>query len=381
MIHLHEPFLDKSDLKSLTECYKAGWISTGGDKVKAFEKLICKITKSKYAIATNNCTSALQISIMLSGVKPGDEVIVPAISFIATINSVIYNFGTPLFLDVDDYFNLDVDKTIEFLNKNTFFQKGQTYNKKTKKIIRAVVIAHIFGNPANVHKLKNICKKKKIKIIEDAAESLGSYHIVDKKKIHTGTVGDFGCISFNGNKVITSGGGGIILTKNHKIEKKIRYIINQSKDDTLYFKHNNLGFNMSMTNLHAAIGYSQLKRLDKVIKIKKKINKFYDINIKKIKGLNILSSPKNTISNFWLNILEIDSKMYGMNKTKIIQNLLKNKVNVRSIWYPNHKQKFLKKYQSFKIIKAIRKYNTSICLPSGPTLKAHDLKKILSILK
>lgn len=138
---------------------------------------------------------------------------------------------------------------------------------------------------------------------------------------------------------------------------------------------------MSMTNLHAAIGLSQLKRLDKVIKIKEKINRFYNVNIKKIKGLNILSTPKNTISNFWLNILEIDPKIYGVNKKKVIHNLLKNKVNVRSIWYPNHKQKFLKKYQSFEITKAIKKYNTSICLPSGPTLKAYDLKKILSILK
>ena len=381
MIHLHEPVLDKNDLKSLLECYNTGWISTGGEKVKAFEKLICKITKSKYAIATNNCTAALQISIMLSGVKPGDEVIVPAISFIATINSVIYNFGTPLFMDIDDFYNLDVDKTIDFLKNHTFFKKGLTYNKKTKKIIRAVVIAHIFGNPANVHKLKNVCNKMNIKIIEDAAESLGSYHIVNKKKIHTGTIGDFGCISFNGNKVITSGGGGIILVKNQQIEKKIRYIINQSKDDTLYYKHNNLGFNMSMTNLHGSIAFSQLQKLEKIIKIKNKINLFYNKNIKKIKGLNILGSPKNTKSNFWLNILEIDVKIYGKNKTKVIHDFLKNQINVRSVWYPNHKQKFLKKYQSYKITNAIKKYKASICLPSGPGLKIKDLKKIVLILK
>ncbi len=381
MIHLHEPSLDKKDLKSLLDCYDSGWISVGGEKVKAFEKLICKITGAKYAVATNNCTAALQISIMLSGVKPGDEVIVPAISFIATINSVIYNFGNPIFMDIDDYFNLDVEKTIKFLKKNTYSKNGLTYNKKTKKIIRAIVIAHIFGNPADVHKLKSLCKKMKIKIIEDAAESLGSYHIVNKKKIHTGTTGDFGCISFNGNKIITSGGGGVILVNNRQMEKKIRYTINQSKDDTLYYKHHNLGFNMSMTNLHGAIAHSQLQKLHKIIKIKKKINLFYNNNIKKIKGLKLLSNPKNTKSNFWLNILEIDSRLYGKNKTKLIKKFLKNKINVRSVWYPNHKQKFLKKYQSYDIKKTIKKYQTSICLPSGPTLKEIDLKKILTILK
>ena len=133
MIHLHEPLLDKYDLKSLLNCYNSRWISTGGNKVKAFEKLICKITGAKYAIATNNCTAALQISLMMSGVKPGDEVIVPAISFIATINSVIYNFGSPVFMDVDDYFNLDIDKTIKFLNENTFKKKDILITKKQKK--------------------------------------------------------------------------------------------------------------------------------------------------------------------------------------------------------------------------------------------------------
>tara|TARA_B100001175_G_C19270360_1_gene523851 strand:- start:283 stop:777 length:495 start_codon:yes stop_codon:yes gene_type:complete len=164
------------------------------------------------------------------------------------------------------------------------------------------------------------------------------------------------------------------------MEKKIRYIINQSKDDTLYYKHHNLGFNMSMSNLHGAIAFSQLKKLNKFIKIKKKINSFYKNNIKKIKGLKISSSPKNTKSNYWLNILEVESKIYGKNKINLIQKFLKNKINVRSVWYPNHKQKFLKNYQSYRIKKTIKKYETSICLPSGPTLKNTDLKKIVSIL-
>ncbi len=381
MIHLHEPSLNKKDLKSLLECYRSGWISSGGNKVKAFEKLVCKVTGAKYAVATTNCTAALQISLMLSGVKVGDEVIVPAISFIATINSVIYNFGSPIFMDIDDHFNLDVEKTIKFLKTNTFRKNGFTYNKKTKKIIKAIVIAHIFGNPANVQKLKRVTKNMNIKIVEDAAESLGSYHLKNNKKIHTGTLGDFGCISFNGNKIITSGGGGIILVNNRQIEKKIRYIINQSKDDILYYKHHNLGFNMSMTNLHGSIGFSQLKKLDEVIKAKSKINSYYENNIKKINGLKITRCPSNTRSNFWLNILEIDTRVYGRSKTELMKKFLNEKVNVRSVWFPNHKQKYLKKYQSYEIKNANKMYKRSICLPSGPTLKNSDLKKIVAILK
>ncbi len=379
--NLHEPIFDKKDFTSLKKCFETGWISSGGNFEEKFENLLKKKINAKYISAVINCTSALQISLKLAGVKRNHEVLVPTITFISTINAILYNNADPLFMDVDNYFNLDENKTIEFLNNETFFKNGRSYNKKTNKIISAVIVVHTFGNAAKIDKLYSLCKKKKIQLIEDAAESLGVQYKKGKFKYKfTGNIGLIGCISFNGNKIITSGGGGAIITSNKKIIKKFKHLINQSKVDTINFIHDQIGYNMRISNLHASIGFSQLKKLEKFILKKKKIHEFYIKKINKINGLKILPVPDYCKSNYWLNILEFDPKIYKLNKTQIIKKFKKNNINVRSVWYPNHLQKPFKKFNSFKIEKALKKVNNSICLPSSVNLSKNVLNQIYRLL-
>ena len=269
-ISLHSPIFDGKEIQFANNCIKSSWLSSSGKFVKLFEDKVKSFTKSKFAIACVNGTAALQISLRLAGVKNSHEVIVPTITFIAPINAVRYNGANPIFMDCDEYCNIDVKKTIEFINKETFFKKQFTYNKKTKNKISAIIVVHVFGNPVNLEPLIKICKKRNIKIIEDGSESLGSKYVSGKlKNKHTGTVGYLGCLSFNLNKIVTSGGGGMILTNNKKIAKKAKYLTNQAKDDSVNFVHNSIGYNFGLTNIHAAIGYAQLNKLNKVLLQKK----------------------------------------------------------------------------------------------------------------
>ena len=267
MIDLHSPLIKKDAINYLKKCVKSGWVSTGGNFIDQFERKISNITGSKYAIACNSGTSALHLSLKLAGVKSGDEVIAPTLTFVASINAILYNSCSPIFMDSDDFYNIDTNKTIEFLKKNTIKKKNFCYNKKTKKKISAILITHVWGNAANLNKLLKECKKRKINIIEDASESLGTRYKKNNK--HTGTLGLLGTLSFNANKIITTGSGGMILTNNYKLAQKAKYLTTQAKDDPIYFVHNNVGYNYRMSNISAALGLSQLKQLKYFLKKKK----------------------------------------------------------------------------------------------------------------
>jgi dTDP-4-amino-4,6-dideoxygalactose transaminase len=278
MISLHEPLFKGNEQKYIKNCLEKGWVSSAGEYVNTFEKKIAKYTGAKYAVACINGTAALQISLKLVGVKKDDEVIVPSMTFIAAINSITYNNAKPIFMDCDKYYTININKTLDFLNKETRTIKKKvggknltiTINKKTGNRISAVIIVHVFGNAVKIDKLLDLCRKKNVALVEDAAESIGSFYIKGKyKKKHTGTLGDIGCLSFNGNKIITTGGGGMILTNNKKVANKAKYITNQAKDDPIYSIHNEVGYNFRLPNVLAALGLAQLESLSKYIKKKK----------------------------------------------------------------------------------------------------------------
>ena len=374
-ISLHEPRFKTEEFAELKKCFNTGWLSAGGDYVSKLEKQISKLNKIRYCSCLINGTAALQIALRSIGIQKGDEVLVPTITFISTINSIIYNNASPVFFDVNENFNINEENVINFLNKETFFKNNHTYNKKTKKVIKAIIIVHVFGNPVNFEKLFKTCKKKNIKIIEDAAESLGSKYIAGIfKNMYTGTIGDLGCYSFNGNKIISSGGGGAIVTNNLKLKKKIDYLISQSKDDSINFIHNDVGYNYKMTNLHASIGYSNIKKLKINIKKKKQIFNFYK---NQIKNGYLVCADNKVNSNFWLNVIVLKNNKL---KEEKIKKLINNKIEVRSVWFPNHLQKPFKKFQNYQIKKALSLVKKSICLPSSPNLKKNNLKKIVNLI-
>jgi len=377
MINVHEPYLSGNEWKYIKSCLDQGWVSSAGKAIDLFEKKIAKYTGSKYAVACVNGTSALHISLKLGGVKKGDEVIAPSLTFISPINAINYNNAKPVFMDNDEHYTIDIDKTVKFLKEETQtivkkklgVKSIVTINKKTKKIIKAIIIVHVFGNAVKIDKLVALCKKKNIFIVEDAAESVGTFYKFGKyKNKHTGTIGNIGCLSFNGNKIITTGGGGVILTDNFKIAKKSKYLITQAKDDSVFFIHNEIGYNFRLTNLQAALGIAQLESLKKYINKKKVIHQIYKTQINKISGLKISNTPNFANCNHWLNILEIKKKISKKKLFQIIKYLKKNKIEVRPIWYPNHLQKQFKSCQRYKLKNINQIYIKRLCLPSSPQL-------------
>jgi len=391
MINLHEPFFAGKEFKYIKNCLDSGWVSSAGKYVNIFEKKISKYTGAKYAIACVNGTSALQISLKLVGVKNGDEVIVPSMTFIAPVNAISYNNAKPIFMDCDKYYNIDVNKTLDFINKETRTIKKKksknsfssiTINKKTGNRIAAIIVVHVFGNAARLKELISLCKIKNIALIEDAAESVGSFYKLDKyKKKHTGTLGIVGCLSFNGNKIVTTGGGGMILTNNKRIAKKAKYFTTQAKDNSLYSIHNEVGYNFRLPNILAALGIAQLGSLSKFLKKKKAIHEIYKKNINKIKHLSISDTPVYAISNYWLNILEIKKNLSKNKLTKIIKNLEKNNIQVRPLWHPNHLQKKYKNCQMYKLNYINKIYKNRLCLPSGPLLTRRQQNFICKKIK
>lgn len=381
MILLHEPTLKGNEKKYLSECINTNWISTSGKFINLFEKEICKYTKSKHVVLVNSGTSALHISLLLSNIKSGDEVIVPTVSFIAPINAVNYCKASPIFIDVDDYLNIDIKKVISFLENETITKNNLTYNKKTKKKISAIIVVHVFGNLVNLKPLINICKKKKIDLIEDAAESFGSYYKNSQKIKHAGTIGKFGCLSFNGNKIITCGGGGAILTQSKVLADKARYLVTQAKNDPVNFVHDNVGYNYKMTNLHAAVGIAQIKNIKKILLNKKKIFNFYFKEISKINGVSMILNPKYCNSNNWINLIRIDKEKYKKNVKQLIKIFTIYGIQVRPVWFLNHLQKPYKHYQRYNIIKAKKLLDTVLCVPSSASLKKNQIKKITNLLR
>ncbi len=252
-------------------------------------------------------------------------------------------------MDADKYYNLDVNKTIDFILNETELksilnvkgkQESFTFNKKTGRRISAIIPVHVFGNAVWLDELYKICKERNIKIIEDASESLGTRYIKGSfSGRHTGTIGEFGCISFNGNKIITTGGGGMILTNNKDYAEKAKYLTTQAKDDPEKFVHNTIGYNYRMTNIQAALGVAQLEQLTDFIKIKKENYFIYKESINNITGLHLAEVPDYSANNYWLYALQIDSEIYGKDKDHLMKFLTDHNVQTRPIWYLNHLQR------------------------------------------
>ena len=381
IIPLHEPQLNKSEIRNLQACIKSGWISSSGKFLNEFEQKIKKFTRSKAITLTNSGTSALHIALKASGLEKDEEVLVPTITFIATINAIIYNKAAPVFLDIGNDLNISLNKTLSFLENETYKKNGFTFNKRSKKKIRALIIVHVFGNAVDLKKIQKVCKERNIKIIEDAAESLGTYY---KKNYlggkHTGTIGDVGCISFNGNKIISTGGGGAIISNSSSLIKNAKYLSNQAKDNKVFFIHNEVGYNYSLSNIHAAIGCAQFNKLKGHLLKKKQIHIIYEKLFNKFRSkITLIKTNFFCTSNYWLNVIKIKN-LNKINQKKIISKLQQKKITLRPIWLPNHRQKQFKKYQKYEISNADIAVNTHLCLPSSPNLKRSDQEKIVKLI-
>ncbi|MDB3952203.1 LegC family aminotransferase [Gammaproteobacteria bacterium] len=325
-IPLHRPVFEGNERKYLVDCIDSNFVSSVGEKVNQFEKEIAKFTGSKYAIATVNGTAALHIAVELAGVKAGDEVITQALTFIATCNAISYIGAKPLFIDVDiDTMGLSPDSLKTFLEKNAEKRPDGTYNKNSGKKISACVPMHTFGFPCRIQEIATICSNWDIPLIEDAAESLGSY--VDNE--HTGTFAQLATLSFNGNKVITTGGGGMIITNDIALAKKAKHITTTAKIAHPYeFFHDEIGYNYRMPNLNAALGCAQLERLEESLLEKARVASQWS-DFFKVRGVNFVQAIKGSNANHWLNAIILDSKK---ERDIFLKFTNKNNVMTRPVW-------------------------------------------------
>ena len=325
-IPLHRPVFQGNERQYLIDCIDSNFVSSIGKKVTEFEEKVAEFTGSKYAIATVNGTAALHVAIELAGVKPGDEVISQALTFIATCNAINYAGAKPLFIDVDpDTMGLSPTALERFLEENTEKRASGTFNKTSGNRISACVPMHTFGFPCRIAEIAAICAYWNIALIEDAAESLGSY----VGNCHTGTFGAMATLSFNGNKVITTGGGGMIITDDAELAKKAKHITTTAKVPHPYeFVHDEIGYNYRMPNLNAALGCAQIERLDEFLAVKTQIAEqwhdfFYDRDIEFVRAIN------GNNANHWLNSIILDSKS---DRDEFLKVTNKSGVMTRPIW-------------------------------------------------
>ncbi len=380
-IPLSIPSIKGNEWQYLKECLDTGWVSSAGKFVEKFEKRISEYTGAAHAVACVNGTAALQISLKLCGVLPGDEVIVPTLTFIAPVNSIRYNGAEPIFMDADKHYNIDIEKTIQFIKKETLFRQGITVNRNTGNTISAIVPVHVWGNAVWLDEMITLCRERNIAIVEDASESLGTWYTKGcGGNKHTGTIGTLGCFSFNGNKVITSGGGGMIISDNEKLIEKARYLTTQAKNDPIRYIHNEVGYNYRLSNLQAALGVAQLEQIDEILKRKKNIFLKYINEVEKINGLSIAPAPNYAKNNHWLNILKIEPDHYGRTRDDVLKNLNKEGIESRPVWYPNHLQKPYKKCQAYQVENAQDLVQKSLCLPSSSQLSEDDISRIVRVL-
>jgi aminotransferase in exopolysaccharide biosynthesis len=303
-VALHEPRFDGNEWLYLKECLDSNYVSSVGKYVDQFEQSLANYTGAKYAISVVNGTAALQIALKLAGVNSGEEVLVPALTFIATANAVSHLGAIPHFVDSEESsLGIDVLKLREYLNANTEEQSGLCVNKSTNRVIRALVPMHTFGHPSDLEQLLLIARDFNLVLVEDAAESLGSFY----KGKHTGTFGLLGSLSFNGNKTITTGGGGAILTNDEALARRAKHLTTTAKISHKWeFDHDEIGYNYRMPNINAALGCAQIEKLPEKIIAKRELFKRYKEEFKRISGASIFEESSNCQSNYWLQTLLLE---------------------------------------------------------------------------
>jgi len=374
-IPLSVPVIDGNEWKYVKECLDTGWVSSVGGYVTSFEKAVARYVGSRYAVATVNGTAALHVSLMACGVRPGDEVIVPALTFIAPVNIVRYCQAEPVFMDCDpETLCMDAGKFIDFIKRETVQKRdGFTYNKTTGRRIRAVIPVHVFGHPAEMEPLVKICCKRKIDIIEDATESLGSEY----KKKKTGTIGKVGCFSFNGNKIITTGGGGMVVTNDRKIADRIRHLTTQARSDPVEYDHDEIGYNYRLSNIQAAMGAAQLERLAIHIEIKRRNALIYRKGLSGISEIEFLWERPWAVSNFWLCTIKVAKK----HKRRLLYHLLSKGIGARPIWKPVNSLAMYRGCQSYRVEDAPKAYDTCLNIPSSVNLTKAEIERVVETIK
>ncbi|KUF35301.1 MULTISPECIES: LegC family aminotransferase [Lysinibacillus] len=337
-VPLHEPTFNDKEVEYVTDCIKTGWVSSVGSYVTRFEEDLAKFVGVKRAVAVVNGTAALHIALKVAGVEVNDEVLMPSLTFIATANAVSYLQAIPHFVDVErNTLGVDAIALRNYLEEISEVRNSELFNKQTNRRIKALVPMHTFGHPVALDELIKLCEELNLVLVEDAAESLGSYY----KGKHTGSFGKVNAMSFNGNKIITTGGGGAILTNDEKLADYAKHLTTTAKVPHKWdYVHDEIGYNYRMPNINAALGCAQLEKMPSFIRQKRNLTEKYMQIVSKTTGVQLFNEPVDCISNYWLQTLTLDDSHH---RDEILAFLNDNGVMSRPIWTPMHK---LRMYQN-----------------------------------
>lgn len=332
-LSLHEPFFTNSEIEYVTECIRSGWVSSVGSFVEAFSDSLQKYTRSQFAIPVVNGTAALQTCYYVAGIQSNDEVLMPALTFVATANALAVLGGVPHFVDVEQVtLGIDPEKLECYLHDISEVTSLGLVNKHTQRTIKALVVMHTFGHPSSVHRLKTICEKFGIFLIEDACEALGSWY--DRQ--HLGTFGHLAALSFNGNKIITTGGGGAILTQDKKLAERVEHITKTAKQPHPWaFYHDEIGFNYRMPNINAALGLAQMEKIDFLLQKKRILAARYEEAFSNINSVKFIKEPSNAISNYWLNTIQLSDELVSYREI-LLERAHSQSIQLRPVWNPLH---------------------------------------------
>lgn len=381
-VPLSIPNFEGNERKYVDEAIDQGWVSTGGAFITRLEQDLSSFLHTENVAACQSGTSGLHLSLIDSGVRPGDMVIVPTLTFIAAVNPVRYQFADPVFMDCDDTLCMDPVKLRKFCAEECTFEQNKLIHNATGKHVKAIVVVHVFGNMADMESILDTAQRYNLTVIEDATEALGTYYTDGKYAgKYAGTLGDYGAFSFNGNKIITTGGGGAVTAKKSETVDYLRYLSTQAKDDPHYYIHNEVGYNYRMTNLQAALGVAQMEELNTFIDRKHRNYELYRELFAGYELGELKPFREGTYSNQWFYSLELNMDKLDATMRDIITSLEKRGVQTRAIWGLIHEQIPYRGALCYEIERAAYYSNCILNIPSSTQITEEDIRYTVDQIK
>ncbi|MBI2870170.1 MAG: LegC family aminotransferase [Candidatus Omnitrophica bacterium] len=366
-----------NEWRYLKECLESGWVSSAGPFVERFEREVAALVGAQHAVAVASGTAALHTALRVVGVEPDEEVIVSDLTFIAPVNAIHYCGAHPVFMDADPVtWQMDARKLERFLDEECDFQDQRLIHRRTRRRIRAILPVHILGLACDMGRIMDAAEKYGLRVVEDAAEAMG-VHFYGR---HAGGFGDVGIFSFNGNKIVTAGGGGMVVTGDAGLARRARYLTTQAKDDEIESLHGEVGYNYRLTNIQAAVGLAQLERLEGFIERKRELAGRYEAIFSAVEGVTCMPSPPNTRPTYWLYTVLLPQGTLPDVRRAIIEELGENGFQARALWLPAHRQPSYRSSPAFEIQAADDLFNRGICLPSSVGLDPVDLLRCAETL-
>ena len=379
-IPLSIPNFEGNEKKYVNDALDQGWVSTGGAYITKLEESIAEFVQTENVAACQSGTSALHLSLVEAGVKAEDIVLVPPLTFIAAVNPVKYQLATPVFIDCDDSFCMDTKKLLKFIKNECGF-KGESLTYRGKKV-KAIIVVHVFGNMADMESIMEIAASYNLKVIEDATEALGTrYNSGKYAGKYAGTIGDFGAYSFNGNKIITTGGGGAVTAKDPKAVDHMRYLSTQAKNDVHYYIHHEVGYNYRMTNLQAALGVAQMEELPEFIRRKQANYEIYKELFQGFDLAKLVPFRKGIFSNKWFYSLEINRDRISASMREIITGIQEYNVETRAIWGLINEQIPYQNEFAYEMEKAPYYANRILNIPSSTQITKEEIVMVADVVK